>query len=163
MTHEAFGTIFAEKHFEQLDRAGWEYSVEATGFSVLIPDEGLYCTVGLYSRQAISPTIIIRKSELIAHHMEDGTECWKVECLSVAPSISWHHISWLRRRFGMGYSRQPATCQRRGTHRKLRSQASCIIVKMYKKGVEYISRYIWSTKNVFVKVRGLHIDSSYYT
>lgn len=45
MTHEAFGTIFAEKHFEQLDRAGGEYSVEATAFPVLIPDEGLYCIV----------------------------------------------------------------------------------------------------------------------
>lgn len=92
MTHEAFGTILAEKHFEQLDRAGWEYSVEATRFSgnkfwYWFQKEG--CTVGLYSRQAISSTTTIQKSELIAHHMEDGTEWWKVECLSVTPSISW--------------------------------------------------------------------------
>lgn len=96
----------------------------------------MYCTVGLYSRQAISPTIIIQKSELIAYHMEDGTECWKVECVSVAPSISWHHISWLRRRFGMGYSRQPA--QGRAPQIAITGIVHYYPdgVKMYRKGVE---------------------------
>lgn len=101
---EAFWTAW-QSWLRVLRRSYWVLRRQVL---VLIPDGGLYCTVGLYSRQAISSTITIQRSELIAHHMEDGPECWKVEYLSVAPSISWHHISRLRRRFGMGYSRQPA-------------------------------------------------------